>query len=80
MVVFFLFFSSRSPASLAAAAIYLVSSLSPSHHRDYASIAGVAHISAGTIKQTFKSFYELRMELLPQNFATRQQIIELPPP
>ncbi|CAL5223302.1 g5793 [Coccomyxa viridis] len=67
----------KSPASVAAAVVYAISSLSlqPSSAREVAQAAAIAE---GTVTSTYKAMYAHRAELVPSWFAANMDLQRLP--
>jgi transcription initiation factor TFIIB len=71
--------ASKSPVSIAAAAIFMVSQLSdtPKSQKDVAVVAGVAE---PTINNAYKDFYQFRQEIVPTDGSLTKGVDHLPPP
>ncbi len=69
----------KSPISLVAACLYLVSSLS-ANPRSAKEIADVAGCTEATLKNAYKLLYESRNELLPADFKFSKSWSTLAPP
>ncbi|KAJ1969723.1 transcription initiation factor IIB [Dimargaris xerosporica] len=69
----------KSPVSVAAACIYMVSHLlaSPKTPKDIANVAGV---SETTIKNSYKSLYKMREQLITPDITKNASLDLLPPP
>ena len=68
----------KSPISIAAAGIYMITLLFPQFSRATKDISFVAGVSETTIKHTYKELYARRHELIPREIATGPMIDKLP--
>jgi transcription initiation factor TFIIB len=71
------FMAGKSPLTICAAAIYMVSQLSetPKSYKDIAPVAGVVE---GTIRSAYSQLYAHRMEIFPPNMPRLKGIENLP--
>eukprot|EP00455_Lapot_gusevi_P027106 TRINITY_DN2866_c0_g1_i4.p1 TRINITY_DN2866_c0_g1~~TRINITY_DN2866_c0_g1_i4.p1 ORF type:complete len:335 (+),score=53.77 TRINITY_DN2866_c0_g1_i4:84-1088(+) len=69
----------KSPATIAAAAIYMASQLHPTEKRSFKEIADVAHLSDQTIRGCFRLFYPDRLKVVPKDFASQSAIQNMSP-
>jgi len=72
-------FGSTNPASIAGAAIAMVTALAPDPklRRSLADIASVTLMSASTIKNCYSTMYPKRMELVPTSFVSPEVVKSL---
>ena len=70
----------REYLSTTAAAIYMACQLkiNTADHRTYEQIAEWTGVAEVTIKQTFRDLHAKRHQLVPEGFATKDQIDRLP--
>jgi transcription initiation factor TFIIB len=55
----------RNPRTIASAAIYMVTQLTPDHKRSLREISSVSNIAENTIKTSYKDIYANRYEIVP---------------
>lgn len=72
------YLAGKSPISVAAAAIYLVTLLFPKHKKSAKDISYVAGVSEVTIKNTFKDIHPHRHSLVPPGIASKEALDEMP--
>jgi len=70
----------KSPVSIAAAGIYLVSQLSSKDRRTTKEIGAIVGVSDVTIRSAYKEMYRTRHEIVPKEFITLIPLDELPKP
>lgn len=70
----------KTPATLAGGAIFMVCNLSPdlTCRRTLKEISSVTHMAPLTIRGAYKSLYPYRLELVPEDFADRETVQNLP--
>jgi len=68
----------KSPISIAAACIYMISQLYPQYRKQQKDIAFVAGVSEVTIRNTYKDLYAKRYELITSEMAPVSLVDSLP--
>eukprot|EP00357_Protocruzia_adherens_P036247 CAMPEP_0114988284 /NCGR_PEP_ID=MMETSP0216-20121206/9511_1 /TAXON_ID=223996 /ORGANISM="Protocruzia adherens, Strain Boccale" /LENGTH=289 /DNA_ID=CAMNT_0002351043 /DNA_START=52 /DNA_END=921 /DNA_ORIENTATION=- len=68
----------KNPTSVASALIFLVTHLYPDNQLSFSDISKVTKVSDVTIKNTYKSLYEMRFDLLTDKIVPKQYLSNLP--
>lgn len=64
----------KSPISVAAAVIYMITQLYPQHKKAHKDISFVAGVSEATIKNTYKEIFQFRHELVTPDIAPKSML------
>lgn len=64
----------KSPISVAAAVIYMITQLYPQHKKAHKDISFVAGVSEATIKNTYKEIFPFRYEIVSPEIASKSMV------
>lgn len=70
----------KSPISVAAAAIYMISQLNEKEKRDLKSVSGAAGVGEDTIRRTYRDLYPHAANIIPEWFLNGVDLRNLPAP